>query len=300
MILKHSDHRSADIEALTSLIESDKLPASKKKAATIDLAKLKAGIKGEKEAAYEIDRLFGSSPDHVVIHDLRIEHGDQVAQIDHLIITRSLHGFICESKNFGEGLACNEHGEWEGFYKHRPFGIASPIHQVNRQQDILYSFFDQGHHWIPKKLGDQMGTRFTTLVLISNTARISRPKAPVDNIDKVCKIEALHQKINVSEKAIGFLERKIRTVSQEALITLAQGLASHHTPHVTDWASKYGIEKPSPLQKDKPKSKKKEKKKLICDTCGSPVTLKEARFCWFNKNRFGEGIYCRTHQNEFT
>ena len=38
------------------------------------------------------------------------------------------------------------------------------------------------------------------------------------------------------------------------------------------------------------------KKKLICATCSEPVELKVARFCWFNKARFGENIYCRDCQ----
>ncbi len=41
---------------------------------------------------------------------------------------------------------------------------------------------------------------------------------------------------------------------------------------------------------------RKPRKKLICATCAQPVELKVARFCWFNKVRFGENIYCRECQ----
>lgn len=38
------------------------------------------------------------------------------------------------------------------------------------------------------------------------------------------------------------------------------------------------------------------KKKLICATCSEPVAFNVARFCWLNKIRFGENIYCRECQ----
>jgi len=45
-----------------------------------------------------------------------------------------------------------------------------------------------------------------------------------------------------------------------------------------------------------PEESLKPKKKLICATCSEAVELRVARFCWFNKARFGENIYCRECQ----
>ena len=42
----------------------------------------------EGKAAIELDTHWGHSPNHVIIHDLRIELDGLVAQIDHLLINR--------------------------------------------------------------------------------------------------------------------------------------------------------------------------------------------------------------------
>ena len=49
-----------------------------------------------------------------VIHDLRIECEGRVAQIDHLLIGRFLDIWVCETKNFSEGIAINEQGNARG------------------------------------------------------------------------------------------------------------------------------------------------------------------------------------------
>jgi hypothetical protein len=309
MIVKPWTERSQDIAALTRLIESGNLPDTTLKRAQIQLMKLKAGTQGEKAAAYEIARLYGNDPDYAVIHDLRIEMDGQVAQIDHLIINRSLHGLLLETKNFSEGLGCNEHGEWVGFYHHKPFGIASPILQAKRQKDILDRFLQPGHPWIPKRVGEYIGLRTTPFVLISNTARISRPRKPVDGMDTVFKIEALGARAKAFEDSLGFVVKKLRQISQDQLYAYAEGLAAQHTPHTIDWAAYFGIgapldvtEHPEPgfsVSYASTEGYKPKKKKLICDTCKEKITLAEGRFCWTRKDRFGEGVYCRTCQSAF-
>ena len=55
---------------------------------------MRVGIKGQKEFAYLIDFDLAKSKRMVVIHDLRLEINGRVAQIDHLLIHRSLTVFI--------------------------------------------------------------------------------------------------------------------------------------------------------------------------------------------------------------
>ncbi len=69
-----------------------------------------------------------------VIHDLRLDIEGQVAQIDHLVISRMLEVFVCESKSYSGGVKVNEFGEWITFRDRRPVGIPSPIEQ-NRRHD---------------------------------------------------------------------------------------------------------------------------------------------------------------------
>ncbi|NTV47823.1 MAG: NERD domain-containing protein, partial [Chlorobiales bacterium] len=45
-------------------------------------------------------QLEKNSKNWAVIHDLRLEHENQVAQIDHLMINRSFDFYVLESKNY--------------------------------------------------------------------------------------------------------------------------------------------------------------------------------------------------------
>ncbi|OUR87179.1 nuclease, partial [Gammaproteobacteria bacterium 42_54_T18] len=51
-------------------------------------SRLKAGIKQEQDVAFYLRRAFKNRDDVMVFNDLRIIHDEEVAQIDHLIVTR--------------------------------------------------------------------------------------------------------------------------------------------------------------------------------------------------------------------
>jgi hypothetical protein len=40
----------------------------------------------------------------------------------------------------------------------------------------------------------------------------------------------------------------------------------------------------------------KPKQKLICHGCSAPVPYNVAKFCWFNKPKFGGDLYCMACQ----
>ena len=88
----------------------DSPKASAETRARIDkeIRTIRAGAKGEAEAAYEIDFHFGASRNWAVIHDLRLQHQGMVAQIDHVLIGRAMDFWVCESKHFSEGVSINE------------------------------------------------------------------------------------------------------------------------------------------------------------------------------------------------
>lgn len=50
--------------------------------------RLIAGDAAEKQMAFHLKRAFGSSEDVWVINDLRIEHGGEAAQMDHLLVSQ--------------------------------------------------------------------------------------------------------------------------------------------------------------------------------------------------------------------
>lgn len=320
MIIKTADDHASDIATLEQLARHPGASPATRKKIDGEIRRIKSGARGEATAAYEIDRHFGEGTDFAVIHDLRIVVGEQVAQIDHLILNRSLCAFLCETKNFSDGLGCNEHGEWVGFWNGKPFGIASPLHQGKRHCDVLQALLLQGHPWHPKRLGNHIGVKKEHFVLVSNTARISRPpKGSVPDIDRVTKIESFADRRRQFAEKVSVFESLVRLVSWDVLRDFAEGLASCHVPATPAWAAKFGLapldggRMPEPahagamteptlaaaLEPDPDTAPAEEgttKTKLVCATCDGQVPFAVARFCWRSKNRFAGKIYCRECQ----
>lgn len=123
MIIKAADEKKSHITTLQGLQGRYDCPPEIRKKIEQEIRNIQAGIKGEDEAAYEMKVHWGESKNWMVIHDLRIEHGDLVAQIDHLIVNRFLEVWVCESKHFSEGVAINEHGEFAAFFGSKPYGV---------------------------------------------------------------------------------------------------------------------------------------------------------------------------------
>jgi hypothetical protein len=102
-----------------------------------DSLRARTGAKAERDMAFYLRRAFGDCDDVYVFNDLRLEHGGEVAQIDHLILHR--HGFfIIESKSVSGEILILPDGQ---FIRHsgprRAAGMPSPIEQAKRQRDLL-------------------------------------------------------------------------------------------------------------------------------------------------------------------
>ena len=87
MIIKRTDSKQKEIQELLSLLKKDITP-NQRFFIERELKSMRNGVQGEKDSAYYIDFYFGSSKNWAVIHDLRIEHEGQAAQIDHILINR--------------------------------------------------------------------------------------------------------------------------------------------------------------------------------------------------------------------
>jgi len=115
VLIKSADDKQPNIAALTALLARSDLYASTRQKIEQEIRRIRAGVAGEREAAYEINFHYGDSTKCVVLHDLRIEMEGRVAQIDHLLITRLLDIWVFESKHFAEGVGVNEQGEWVAY-----------------------------------------------------------------------------------------------------------------------------------------------------------------------------------------
>jgi hypothetical protein len=314
MIIKKADDKTPDLETLETLLAHPGATADVKKEIEREIKMVRSGVKGEKDAAYEIDFKYGKTRNWVVIHDLRVVHKGRVAQIDHVIINRFLDIWVCESKRFGEGIAINEHGECSAFFASKPYGIPSPFEQNKKHIEVLRSLLNDGVVALPKRLGLTIRPDLKSLILVSKNARISRPKTKFDGIDEILKVDQLASRIEKDLDNSSLLATA-KAIGQDTLEELARRLAAEHQPASKDWRARFGLSKDAaaPQQKpahsvaattaapaeakaqtvsrEKPEGGEK-KSKLICASCNDAVPYNVAKFCWFNKPKFGGNVYC--------
>jgi hypothetical protein len=265
---------------------------------------MRAGVVGERDAAYEIEFYFGESGNYVTIHDLRIEHGGRVAQIDHLIINRVLQIWVCESKHFVDSVSINDRGEWKRSYRGHEYGVPSPIEQNKKHIDVLDHVLKSGAVSLPRRIFT-MRPELLSLVLVSNNAIIKRPRAKVEDLDSVIKAERL--KAGVFDT----WDDRIRTMFQRLVSTktierLARELVALHQPVAFDWAAKFSVDlvaadppsSPAAPTVTAPASRgaPSDPSGKLCGRCGGPTSFSEVAFCRYNKPRFGGGLYCRPCQ----
>lgn len=232
MIIKSAEGREADLTELRRL---------RAKAAQADLAKIdreirniEKGAAGEKSAAHFIDREFRQSSKMAILHDLRLELGEEVAQIDHLVIHRYQQtAWVLETKNFAGRLSCDEHGDWTIWQGAKPIAIPSPINQAKRQVSLLTQ-------WLAAN-GISTIRTIKPVVLISPTSSVNRKYlGPDDHVVKSDNFGQWWQRqadenIGVIT-AFGMIGRHlVNGMSEDGLLELGKKLCSAHVPLVRDW-----------------------------------------------------------------
>jgi hypothetical protein len=303
MLIKSADDKTSDIDTLTSLAARPDVSSETRQRIEQEIRNIQAGVRGERDAAYEIDFIYKASNNWAVIHDLRIEHEGRVAQIDHLVINRMLEIWLCESKHFSEGVSINEHGEFSAFYGGKPRGVASPIEQNRKHASVLDALFRSHRIEIPNRLGFTITPKINCVVLISKNARISRPKTKVDRIDSIIKVDQL--KVHI-EKSMDSNPLSIgRVIGSDALEKIARSIAATHQPLSFNWAARFGVVdapiQSTPVEATKPSEGEVDKSlgKLFCASCKANVSFAVAKFCWHHKSRFDGKVYCMECQSNF-
>jgi len=326
MLIKSADDKTADLEALQALSRRPDATPDQRKRIEQEIRSIQSGIRGEQEAAYEIEFHYGNGRNWASIHDLRLECDGRVAQIDHLLINRVLECYVCESKRFAEGVAINEQGEFTAFYNGRAYGVPSPLEQNRRHIAVLESVFKTGQVPLPRRLGLTIKPTMLSLVLVSKNARISRPKRKIDGLDAVIKNDQLNARISKDIDSNNNPIGLAKLIGQDTLEEFARALANEHRPIRIDWAARFGLPvcPPAPqpaqaprrssftqigtgrkpgqrptAQAEEPSGNDGEKKsKLVCAACAISVSYSVAKFCWFNKPRFGGMVYCMDCQKK--
>ena len=95
MIIKEIDSKREEKEQLRQLLNR-RLSERQRFLVERQLRNIETGEQGERDSAYFVDFYFGKSKNWAVIHDLRVEHNGQVAQIDHLVMNRFMNIYVLE------------------------------------------------------------------------------------------------------------------------------------------------------------------------------------------------------------
>ena len=252
MLLKSPDPKESAVAELERLLAA--APGDRRARIEQELRIFRAGLKGERDAAYLIDFDFKDHAFYGVIHDLRLEVNGRVAQIDHLLIHRSLECYVLETKAFKSGLKITDEGEFLRWHDARKSfeGMPSPLAQNERHIAVLRDAFSQIE--MPTRLGFRLSPTFHSYVLVSPEARIDRS----DRFDssRVIKADALRQTIikKVDEESVlGTLGQMAKFISAESLEAIGRQLVALHRPASVDWAAKFGLADAPPTRSQAPK-----------------------------------------------
>lgn len=300
-VLKHADDKQPQVDALNALLARPDVDPPTRKRIDEEIRSVRAGMIGERDAAYEIDFEFASRKSYVVIHDLRLEFGGRVAQIDHLLINRVLDAWVCETKSFKEGVRINEYGEWARYGGGRAHGMPSPVEQNRRHVAVLKDIFDKGGIKLPKRVVTLKPT-LLPVILVSNNAKIDRPKskraaAAIDGLESVFKVEQLARKVDQrfdDHNAVGFLAK---VVSREAIEEIGRQLVALHKPIEWDWAARFGIG-PEALPAHASEPVAAPTLPATCARCSRTVTPKVAQYSLDRVEIFAGAVYCFDCQND--
>lgn len=315
MLLKSADDKSKRLALLEDLQKSPYLDFQQKKWLREELQRCKKGIQGERESAHYLDSYFKDGENHAVLHDLRFVLDGDVAQIDHLVLNRTGHFFLIETKNYAGDLMINERGEFTVQYDQDAFGIPSPWEQSRRHERILAKILDRLE--ISGRL-DKLPD-FHHVVMMHPKAIIKRPENAVFDTSFLIKADQFptwHGKF-VEKVGAGTLIKALFNIrSPETITEWGEKLKRQHRPSdllalpefmkpkvkFTEPPAASPTPAPAPVTSNAPPmaTANAPAKKLICAHCGAKITYQEGKFCWNSSKRFGGLQYCRDHQSLFT
>ena len=316
MLIKSADDKSKRLALLQDLQQSPVLDVRQKEWLRDELHRCKTGIEGERAAAFYLDGHYKDSQNNVLLHDLRLEIDDEIAQIDHLVINRTGYIVLIETKNYAGDLEVNAHGEFTVRYGKEHYGIPSPFEQSRRHARVLSKLLERL----------EIGTRtdklpdFHNVVMMHPKATIQRPDPKAFDTSFLIKADqfpAWHEKLVNGFSTGGIFKALFNMRSLETIAEWGQKLKRQHRP--ADLLDLPPFMQPKPKLAQTAAAPKNPApasaeasatsvvseadaslaKKLICAQCREKISFPEGKFCWNNAKRFGGLQYCREHQGQF-
>ncbi len=308
MLVKAKDDPAPSIATLEALLARPDLPDKARRAIEAELAKLRSGLRGERDVAYYLNFEFRDDPDWAILHDLRLQVDEYTAQIDHLLLNRWLEFYVLESKAFLTGLKVTRDGQylfWHARYR-RYQAIPSPILQVERHAKVLRKLlatevWPHLRHPLPEP-------ELQPLVLLSPTSRlIIEDGAPDEARRKILLADRFARDLRTyTQKWLHRGKRGRRPLlTQKQLLALARRLLRYHRPKPQpDYYARFRIprqprvaESPAPYGSASETAARP--RRYFCAKCGTRISPRVAMFCFRHKERFGGRAYCMDCQKDF-
>lgn len=316
MLIKAADDKNKRLALLEDLQKSTLLDARQKEWLRDELRRCKAGMEGERAAAFYLDGHYKDGQNNVLLHDLRFQVDGEVAQIDHLVINRTGYMVLIETKNYSGDLEVNAHGEFTVRYGKERYGIPSPYEQSRRHARILGKLLER----LEISTRTDKLPEFHNVVMMHPKAIIQRPDPKAFDTSFLIKADqfpAWHDKLVEGTSAGGIFKALFNMRSPETIKEWGEKLRRQHRPQdlldlppfmqpKSQLAPAAQAPKPhapsptaAPVAAAPAEADASLTKKLICAHCHAKISFPEGKFCWNNTKRFGGLQYCREHQGFF-
>jgi hypothetical protein len=218
---------------LKNLIElSEKVVSEKKVLIDRDILFLKQGMEGEQNVSFELKNSFIPM---LVLHDIRIEYDDYVAQMDFILITHKFI-FVLETKKLNGDIEITYDGDFIRYFKNnagkviKKEGIYSPISQNTRHVTILKEMLT--------KCGLIKNFPIKSAVIIANPKTIlNKTKCPKPIQTQLYKYDQL---TNLLKKELDKLKEEM-PYREKQMFEIAEFLMANHKPIIFDNMAKYSL-----------------------------------------------------------
>ncbi|HHS92530.1 MAG TPA: NERD domain-containing protein [Campylobacterales bacterium] len=243
MLYKNIDSKEAEINQLKNLLKQSTSP---KQQALIraDLARVENGYKAEKDNAYYLDFGFKDSKNIILLHDIRIEHNDKVAQIDHILISR-VRIEVLESKSFTGMLSIKGDGSLNVKYGQKTQTFPNPIEQNKRHAEILLDYIKENME-LPTNV-KLLGIPITSTILINPKTTLSNNTLP-KGFERADSFTSNREKEIDSMSPLAIFKHVGTMMTMDRVKEIADFLVKSHKPRTFNYEKKYPIKKENKVQ----------------------------------------------------
>lgn len=239
--LKEFNENNKQLEYLKIL--SGKVYSEKKNLIDRDIMYLTYGIEGEKNVSYEIKNSYIPM---LALHDIRIEDGESVAQMDYILITKSFI-LVLETKALSGDITVNESGEFIRYFKnkegkvYRKEGIYSPVAQNERHVRVLTDYLKKNK--MIKKY-----PIYSCVVIANSKSVINKYKAPKEIKSQIIKYDQLTSFIK--EKLNYHKIKQDFKVLDKVEYSIGKFLLENNKPIEFDYYKKYSLSEEDFIKKE--------------------------------------------------